>query len=35
MTDERDRSPLPNPLPQAGEGAKVMPKPINEIVRIL
>lgn len=22
--------PLPNPLPQAGEGAKVMPKPVNE-----
>ena len=28
---QRDgRRPLPNPLPRAGEGANVMPKPIDD-----
>jgi malonyl-CoA O-methyltransferase len=31
MSDERDRISLPNPLPLAGEGANVMPNPIDEL----
>ena len=31
MTDKRERFPLPNPPPLAGEGANVMPNPIDEL----